>query len=123
MKRIIPTLLLFALPLAFAEEGSTRLSAEVLWQLQRVGSPVVSPDGGQVVVPVTTYPEDGGDANSRLWLLSTAEEIDQRPLSAEEVSASAEEMSAQVEEAHARARRGSEPDGRPDWRVGTQVGG
>ena len=59
MKRIIPALFLFVLPLSFAAENSSRLSAEVLWQLQRVGQPMVSPDGGQVVVPVTTYPEDG----------------------------------------------------------------
>ncbi|MCG8369727.1 MAG: S9 family peptidase [Proteobacteria bacterium] len=88
MRKIIPTLFLCALPLAFAAEESTRLSAEVLWQLQRVGSPAVSPDGGRVVVPVTTYPEDGGDANSRLWLLSVEGEITPQPLTAEEGSAS-----------------------------------
>ncbi|MBT8080274.1 MAG: S9 family peptidase [Gammaproteobacteria bacterium] len=88
MKKIIPALFLFLLPLSLAAENSKRLSAEVLWQLQRVGAPVVSPDGNQVVVPVTTYPEDGGDANSQLWLLSVDGDIAQHPLTSEEGSAS-----------------------------------
>ena len=88
MKRLIPALFLFFLPLSLAAENSNRLSAEVLWQLQRVGQPMVSPDGDQVVVPVTTYPEDGGDAHSRLWLLSVDSDGVQRPLTAEEGSAS-----------------------------------
>ena len=87
MKKIIPVFLLFCLPIAYAAEHSTRLSAEVLWQLQRVGSPVVSPNGDQVVVPVTTYPEDGGDAISRLWLLNVDGDVAQQPLTAEEGSA------------------------------------
>jgi len=88
MKKIIPVLFLLCLPLAFAAENTPRLSGEVLWQLQRVGSPSVSPDGGQVVAAVTTYPEDGGDAISRLWLLNVDGEAAQRPLTAEEASAS-----------------------------------
>ena len=88
MKRLIPALFLFFLPLSLAAENSNRLSAEVLWQLQRVGQPMVSPDGDQVVVPVTTYPEDGGDAHSRLWLLGVDSDGVQRPLTAEEGSVS-----------------------------------
>jgi len=71
---------LFALPPAFAAEESTRLSAEVLWQLQRAGSPVMSPDGAKVVVSVKTYPEDGGDTISRLWLLTVDGDAARRPL-------------------------------------------
>lgn len=89
MRKFIPILFLFASTLLFAADEPTRLSAEVLWQLQRVGSPVVSPDGSQVVVPVTTYPEDGGDAISRLWLLTVDGDVPQQPLTAEEGSASA----------------------------------
>ena len=88
MKRLIPALFLFFLPLSLAAENSNRLTAEVLWQLQRVGQPMVSPNGDQVVVPVTTYPEDGGDAHSRLWLLSVDSDGVQRPLTAEEGSVS-----------------------------------
>jgi dipeptidyl aminopeptidase/acylaminoacyl peptidase len=88
MKKIILALFLLAAPLAFAAEQSQRLSAEVLWQLQRVGSPVVSPGGDQVVVPVTTYPEDGEDAKSQLWMLSAEGKTAQRPLTAAEANAS-----------------------------------
>ena len=56
--------------------------------MQRVGQPMVSPNGDQVVVPVTTYPEDGGDAHSRLWLLGVDSDGVQRPLTAEEGSVS-----------------------------------
>ena len=88
MKRLILALFLFFLPLSLAAENSNRLTAEVLWQLQRVGQPMVSPNGDQVVVPVTTYPEDGGDAHSRLWLLGVDSDGVQRPLTAEEGSVS-----------------------------------
>jgi len=41
---------------AFASESETNiLSAEVLWKMERVGSPVISPDGKWVVAPVTRY--------------------------------------------------------------------
>ncbi|MEN1729083.1 MAG: S9 family peptidase, partial [Pseudomonadota bacterium] len=48
-----------------------RLSVEKLWQMDRVGSPVVSPAGGHVVVPVTHWDVENDSAKTRLWLLST----------------------------------------------------
>jgi dipeptidyl aminopeptidase/acylaminoacyl peptidase len=54
---------------AFAQQEQERLTAEVLWQLDRVGAPRISPDGDQVVVPVTSYPDDSDEAESRIWLL------------------------------------------------------
>ncbi len=75
-------------PGAFAqEEAPTRLSAEVLWSLDRVGSPVVSPDGAQVVVPVTRFDEDN-ESETRLWLLGAGKERFQRPLTAAGAKAS-----------------------------------
>ncbi len=64
---------------AWADEGKT-LSAEVLWQLERVGSPVVSPDGDTVVVPVTRYATDNDDSDTQLWLLATSGKDAQRAL-------------------------------------------
>ena len=68
--------------MAVAQEK--RLSAEVLWDLDRVGSPVVAPDGNSVVVPVTSYErEDDKDVSeTRLWLLSTGNEMSQHPITA-----------------------------------------
>ena len=75
--------MLVVLPLVVAAEESLRLSADVLWQLERLDSPVISPDGSLVVVPVTTYPADGEDAETRLWVLNVDEQPEQRPLTAE----------------------------------------
>lgn len=80
--------ILFVLPVLAAAQESTRLSAEVLWQLERLDGPVVSPDGSLAVVPVTTYPADGGDAETRLWVLTVDGQPGQRPLTAESGRAS-----------------------------------
>lgn len=57
------------------------LSTEDLWALPRVGKPALSPEGEQVVVPVTRYDTDENEGRSRLWLLpATAREAgDGRP--------------------------------------------
>lgn len=62
---VLLLMLTFSLP-ATAE----RLSAEVLWKLDRLGGPVISPDGGRAVVPVIRYAEENGDAETRLWSLN-----------------------------------------------------
>lgn len=82
MPRFVLSLFLSLLVLPALADEYTPLSAEVLWQLQRLASPVVSPDGSQVVVQATRYPDDNKDPESRLWLLSTGKEPLQRPLTA-----------------------------------------
>ncbi|MBT1452439.1 S9 family peptidase [Glaciecola sp. XM2] len=44
------------------KQSDNTLSVETLWQLSRIGQPVVSPDGNFIVAPVTHYdvPEDKG---------------------------------------------------------------
>ncbi|MBT8450158.1 MAG: PD40 domain-containing protein, partial [Gammaproteobacteria bacterium] len=46
------------------------LSVERLWQLQRLGSPVVSPDGNHVVAPVTGYDVSEDKGHTQLWLFN-----------------------------------------------------
>jgi len=87
MKRLFPGLMLLIASSVLADDHSP-LSAEVLWQLSRVGSPVVSPDGEHVVAPVTTYDAESGDAETRLWLLSTNKPGTQRPLTVDGATAS-----------------------------------
>ena len=78
--------ILLLLPaLALADETKP-LSIEVLWEMDRVGSPVISPAGDHVVVPVTRWDVETDESETRLWLLSTAGGV-QRPLTAEGASA------------------------------------
>ena len=46
------------------------LSAEVLWEMKRTGSPVISPDGKWVVAPVTSYTVDDDKSHTDLWLFA-----------------------------------------------------
>ncbi|MEM7612701.1 MAG: S9 family peptidase [Pseudomonadota bacterium] len=65
-----------------------RLSAEVLWQLDRVGAPVISPDGDHVVVPVTSFDQETDEPSTRLWLLPADERGTARAITADGMSAS-----------------------------------
>ncbi|MBS3745378.1 MAG: S9 family peptidase [Wenzhouxiangellaceae bacterium] len=69
-------------------EDNKPLSAEVLWQLDRLGAPVISPQGEQVVVPATSYEVESDESETRLWLLDRGEAPDQRPISMAGASAS-----------------------------------
>ena len=66
-------------PMLALAEDTRPLSVEVLWEMDRVGSPVISPAGGHVVVPVTSYDMTTDQSETRLWLLSTEGGV-QRPL-------------------------------------------
>ncbi len=72
---LIPVLM----PALVLAEETRPLSVDVLWEMDRVGSPVIAPLGGHVVVPVTSYDTDTDEFETRLWLLSTAGDV-QRPL-------------------------------------------
>ena len=74
-------LILLVLPaLVFADDVEP-LSVEVLWKLDRVGAPVISPSGGHVVAPVTRYDVEDDSSETRLWLFSVEGDV-QRPLTA-----------------------------------------
>jgi len=74
--------------LAQPDDEEQRLSAEVLWQLARVGAPVISPDGEHVVTPVTTYDAETDEGETRLWLLDPDGEAPGRALTAAGATAS-----------------------------------
>jgi dipeptidyl aminopeptidase/acylaminoacyl peptidase len=93
MKRIVLSGLVLTLSYAVSAEEPQRLSAEILWDLSRLAPPVISPDGKRVAVAATTYPEDDDpektyEPETRLWLLSTMPDSEQRPLTAEGAQAS-----------------------------------
>ncbi|WP_394203231.1 prolyl oligopeptidase family serine peptidase [Shewanella waksmanii] len=88
MKKVGIILLCLLMPLsnAFAAQ-SKPLSVDVLWQLNRIGSPIISPNGEYIVAPVTQYdvPEDKG--STQLWLFAK-DGSKQRPLTAKGLRAS-----------------------------------
>jgi dipeptidyl aminopeptidase/acylaminoacyl peptidase len=52
------------------KEGKRLLSAEVLWEMKRIGSPVISPDGKWVVATVTRYTMADDKSHTDLWLFA-----------------------------------------------------
>ena len=78
--------LLVLMPALVLAEDSRPLSVEVLWEIDRIGSPVVSPAGGHVVAPVASYDVDTDKSETRLWLFSADGDV-QRALTAQGQSA------------------------------------
>jgi dipeptidyl aminopeptidase/acylaminoacyl peptidase len=62
-----------------AAAATRPLTAEVLWELKRIGGPVVSPDGRWIVAPVTRYTVSDDKAHTDLWLFAADGSV-QRPL-------------------------------------------
>jgi dipeptidyl aminopeptidase/acylaminoacyl peptidase len=75
-----------------ARKGERPLTAQDIWALPRVGSPVPSPDGTMVAVTVTTYDLEKNQGKGRIWLVparSGAAVADQpRPLTSPDSSSS-----------------------------------
>src|SRR6266487_4074267 len=59
-----PSTLLYA-----ARRGPRPMSAEDLWAIPRVGTPVFSPDGGALAVTVTSYDMEKNEGRGRIWLV------------------------------------------------------
>ena len=92
MRHTIVLILSLLLAATTGAEERQRLSAEVLWQMERVGDPVISPAGELVVAPVTTFDVETDESETRLWLLSESGDV-QRPLTVAGLSASNPEFS------------------------------
>ncbi len=59
-------------PALAAAEAPTPLTAESLWQLQRIGGPAISPDGSQAVYAVTRHDADNDKGDADLYVVATA---------------------------------------------------
>jgi len=80
MKRVVLLFLLTLLSAGCATAGDYKpLSKEMLWELDRLGSPLIAPDGEHVVVPRTSYDVETDESETRLWLLHREEGV-KRPL-------------------------------------------
>jgi dipeptidyl aminopeptidase/acylaminoacyl peptidase len=66
-KRTLPLLLLILATAALAAEKQP-LTHETMWQMKRVGAPVISPDGKWVVFSVTEPSYDEKEQSTDLWL-------------------------------------------------------
>ena len=53
------------------QSNAKTLSVESLWEIERLASPGLSPDGNQVVCTRTCYDKTANKTSSQLWLLST----------------------------------------------------
>jgi len=64
-------LVLAPVPSRAAEAERTPLSADLLWQIRRLGNPSLSPDGQWAVVPLNSYDVKADKALTDLWLVPT----------------------------------------------------
>jgi dipeptidyl aminopeptidase/acylaminoacyl peptidase len=71
-RRIIAILALVAFAGGAAAATPEPLSAETMWNIQRIGAAALSPDGRQAVFSVTSYDEDQDKGEADLYLVGTA---------------------------------------------------
>ena len=93
MKRIALPFLLATLAVSSAKAGAAEpFTAERSWQIQRIGNPVVSPDGRYVVAPVTQPVLADDKMLTDLWLWTRDGRVE-RPLTSDPASESSPRFS------------------------------
>ena len=71
--------LVAALPAtALAQSAQAPLTAEMMWQLKRIGSPAISPDGRHAVYAVTHFDAENDKGETDLFRVATAGGMPQR---------------------------------------------
>ncbi|MCC5867093.1 MAG: S9 family peptidase [Gammaproteobacteria bacterium] len=73
--RILLLALLALTGSATLAEKPKHLSVELLWQIERLGAPVISPVGGHIVAPVISYDTETDESETRLWLFSASGDV------------------------------------------------
>src|SRR5262249_57030758 len=68
---LLAAFLLAPVPARGAEQSAPKkpMTAELMWQLARLGPPSISPDGKWAVLAVTNYDVKTDKPSSALWLL------------------------------------------------------
>lgn len=72
MKRAVAASLAFLAACALAAQTRRPITAQDLWAFQRVGAPVLSPDGRTAVFAVTEWSVPKSKSTSSLWLVDVA---------------------------------------------------
>jgi dipeptidyl aminopeptidase/acylaminoacyl peptidase len=72
MKRLVATSVIFFAACALAAQTRRPITAQDLWAFQRVGAPVLSPDGRTAVFAVTEWSIPKSKSTSSLWLVDAA---------------------------------------------------
>ncbi|NBB92073.1 MAG: prolyl oligopeptidase family serine peptidase [Gammaproteobacteria bacterium] len=115
MKKLLLGLILLLPTLALAQDDNGEddrkvLSADVLWELDRIGSPVISSDGDWIVAPVTDYDVEEDTGETRLWLFAADGSVE-RPLTVEGQDASSPAFSPEGDRLAFVAKRGDDEAG------------
>lgn len=75
ISKFLTLLLFFVYVNSIAQQTDIKLkktlSSEVLWEMQRIGSPVISPDGKWVVATVTKFTAKDDKSQTDLWLFAS----------------------------------------------------
>lgn len=76
MRRIMPFVLLLMVLIGVAsgaqgQDTRAPLTADLMWQIKRLGAPAISPDGQWAAVPVTSWNVKEDKPNTDLWLVRT----------------------------------------------------
>ncbi len=113
LRRLLPLALgcagLVLVQTASPAQSRRPMTADDLWAMERVGAPVVSPDGRQVVFTVTRFDIEKNRGNSDLWLAPVDGSAKPRQLTFQEGSDSAPVWSAAGRRIAFLAKRGDGP--------------
>ncbi|MEE2002564.1 S9 family peptidase [Alkalimonas sp. MEB108] len=82
MRKLGILLLCWLLPLSAVLAEQKLLSAELIWELKRIGAPVISPKGEHIVAPVTSFDVPADQGSTQLWWFA-ADGSSKRPITAE----------------------------------------
>ncbi len=70
-QKLLPIFILLLIPVfQLSSQDKPGLTAEHLWQMQRVGAPVVSPDGKLSLLTITSYDLETNQSSSYIYLLN-----------------------------------------------------
>lgn len=83
MRKLLFVVSILLMPWFSTQADDTQyLTQELIWKIERIGAPVIAPQGGHIVAPVTRYNLDTDQGETRLWLFNADGSV-QRPLTAD----------------------------------------